>query len=277
MFRKKQGVILEGADIYSPVLEIANTGYATLNSVSEPELEPEPVQSAMAVMERAKGIIVPFDNGTDLEKLDCEISRLSRESRTLLGIEAHAAAALNAKINELLREQRVAKAFEKFDSQKLRLSNEVLTWRKAESAHVADHTIPLPEVALFSLDQSIVQITSSWPRIGEVTPSLPPSLTQLYEDVWSSLNVGIRHTVRLIAAFSGVIPLETKTKIREAQKSKIFSDIRVLAEAEWAVDVVPAPFYADPIVVGLVEDEMWVIDIFDPTPLEDYIAREFTI
>lgn len=256
----------------SPELEFV------LNSIEPESAPPAPV---MAVMERAKAAITTFDNDSDVEKLNYEIARLSRESCMLFGLESHAAAALSTKVDELQREERVARAFEKFGGQKLRLSNEVLTWRKTSPALLAKFAIPLPEVALFGLDQNTVRISASWPHMGEMNPSLPHSLMNLYEDVWSQLGSisssgGFHRNVGIVAAFTGVIPLETKAKIREAETSGVFSDIRVLAETEWAVNVVPIPFYADPIVVGLVGDEMWVIDIFDPTSLEDYIAREFT-
>jgi hypothetical protein len=104
-----------------------------------------------------------------------------------------------------------------------------------------------------------------------------------YKDVAEALGglarFGSFHNVwhyGLNATFSGVIPLETKEKIREAQRSQAFEDIRVLAEADWSLERYANPYYADPIVVGLVEGQMWVIDVFDPTPLEEYIAKEFT-
>lgn len=239
--------------------------------------EPEPV-APVAVMERIKSSVESFDNDSDLEKLDHEAVRLAKERNSLFGVEAEADLALLDKINELQSKQRKARAFHRFDGEKLRLSNEVLTWRKPELLA----SVPQPEVGLFGLGMASITLNSEWERNGKCNPKLPHGITTLYADVFeapSRLNqvYGFRSTHHLMATFSGVIPLETKEKIRDVQDRRIFSDIRLLAETEWKLDIQPNPFYADPIVVGLVEDEMWVIDIFDPTPLEDYIAKEFVI
>jgi len=243
------------------------------------------VTSTVAVMERAKNVITPFSSDINLEAVSIEIGRLSRQSASLLGIESHAKDSIDIKINELQAKQRIAEAYSRFGGVKLQLSSEVLTWRKPELAYaLGKFAIPLPEVALFGLERSITWLRSSWPYVEvEVDPALPPSLRGLYRDVSQALETAASSndsfhsgSIAIIAAFSGVIPAETKAKISDAKASMAFTDIRVLAEADWTVDVQPAPYYTDPIVVGLVEDQMWVIDVFDPTPLEDYIAREFT-
>jgi hypothetical protein len=244
-------------------------------------LEPEPTPQ-IPVMTRASQAIEPFTVEADVKELDFEISRLSQEQKRLYGIEAHASQAIGQKLHTLQNERRVVRAYNKFRGNKRKLSSEVLTWRKSEPLYSSNGiAVPQPELALFGLGQDHITLNSQWSGHGEWNPTLPVGLTELYKDVYErlgSLNsrLGYSITHSLLAAFSGVIPAETKEKIRDATADQVFSDIRLLAETEWSLDVHPNPRYADPIVVGLVNCEMWVIDVFDPTPLEDYIAREFT-
>lgn len=245
-------------------------------------LEPEPEIVAIApVMERAKNVITPFSLDIDSDRVNGEIYRLNRELKSLYGIEAGAVTAINTRLAELTGEQRKARAYTRYKGDKKLLSAEVLTWRKPEPLMHGTVAVPQPEVGLFSLDQAELMLHSQWLDHGEWQPALPRKLTQQYKDVYGALGVlnnmmsfGSAFSIR--AAFSGLIPAETKEKIREAQSSAVFSDIRLLAETSWKLQETPQPFYADPIVIGLVDAEMWVIDVFDPTPLEDYIAREFT-
>lgn len=261
----------------------------TLMRIPEPEevlnsiavLEPEPVAPVIPVMERAKSAIAFFENSTDLELVNHEVARLTHEKGMLFGIEQEAAAALDQRLSEVKSEQHKARAFEKFAGEKLRVDNEVLTWRKPEPLYHEGTLIKVPEIGLFGLGQPWLRLTTRWVGHGQWEPALPRCLTELYSDVYNTLSSlyklhSYRQEFSIFAAFTGVIPADTKKKIREAQVSRAFDDIRLLAEAEWAVQSTPSPLYADPIVVGLVEDEMWVIDVFDPTPLEEYIAREFT-
>ena len=77
--------------------------------------------------------------------------------------------------------------------------------------------------------------------------------------------------------FNGLIPKDTKKKIREA----VFfnkSDIYIIAEAEekdWQARV-PEPI-SDPIVIGLFENQAYLIDHFNTTPFEELMIDKFTM
>lgn len=271
MFRKRE------ASVYEELVEETASTVALL----EPSVTREPVAVA-PVMERAKDAITPMECDLDYYELSNELSRLTREQHGLLGIESVAREALAARITEVKGDFVKVKAFERVGGEVKRLSPEVLSWRKKEAIWHNGMAIPVPEVAVFHLDSAVFRIgTDGWSSIGVVDPSLPTVLKNRFGDVMAAVtsldsSSSYRRAHAIYATFSGLIPSETKAKIREAQATKVFSDIRLIAEAEYDLDVQPHPRLADPIVVGLVNDEMWVIDVFDPTPLEDYIAQEFT-
>jgi hypothetical protein len=252
-------------------------------SVATLDLRPDdgPAEPVAPVMERAKAAIAPFECDIDIEAVNCEVGRLNREVRMMFGIEADAVMAINQKLRDLQRMQLKHRAHQRFADVKHKIDLEVLTWRKPEPLHYGKSVIPQPEVGLFGLTQPWLRLSSTFNGTANWTPKLSPHISKMYGDVASALseldNSTTHHMSHHISAsFSGVVPTETRQKIFAAQTSKAFTDVRILAETSWTLEATPVPFYADPIVVGLVDDEMWVIDIFDPTPLEDYIAREFT-
>lgn len=284
---KKKGVVagtfvLSDGSI-SEDIRFVNTVSEEDDDSGDDEEEEEPVPAAVAVMERAKEAITPFSLDIDTAQIQDQIVELNRELSMLHGIEQQAKEAISAKVTELTKELSLGRAYQRFAGEKKRLSPEVLGWRKSKSEYLNGIRIPTPAVALFSLDADFVRIENTRFGNADFTPGIPWSFREYYKDVLDCLalisaNFGqfSSMSVRMMARFSGVIPMETKEKIREARDSKSFSEIRLLAEADWAIDAYPDPRYADPIVVGMVNDEMWVIDVFDPTPLEDYIAKEFT-
>lgn len=263
--RRPESALLEPPE---PVLEI-------------PPLEPESEPVLIPVMERAKAEVSAFELTGDPKDLGNRISQLMTEQRSLLGVEMQAKLLLGERINALKQEKLAITAYEKLPGEKRRVSNEVLAWRKKEPLIVSGYPIPLPELALFSIDHPTLRFSSSHRGHGSFEPGLPSGFHQYYQDLRDQVvrpsqdSFGYVVTSTLTATFSGVIPADTRQKIAEVRSSEVFSDIRMLAEAEWAYDEVPEPLYADPIVVGIIGEEMWVIDIFDPTPIEEYIAREF--
>jgi hypothetical protein len=84
--------------------------------------------------------------------------------------------------------------------------------------------------------------------------------------------------------FRGAIPDETRAKIRSVHRS--FEQVYLLAETtpeSWRLERVGKSFrqqvrdlWDDPLVVGYAAGTLWLIDSFDPTPLEQYVASEFT-
>lgn len=76
----------------------------------------------------------------------------------------------------------------------------------------------------------------------------------------------------LTATFSGVIPSETKTKIKTAKNLEVFEHIVIIAEAKWDVRIE----IGDPLIVGIKANNAWLIDKFDLSPIENIVASEFT-
>jgi len=79
--------------------------------------------------------------------------------------------------------------------------------------------------------------------------------------------------IELTSRFYGIIPQETKEKIKEAE-SIFDAELYLIAETRpetWNVKNVTA----DPLLIGIFEDKSYLIDHFNTTPLENYVMREF--
>lgn len=71
--------------------------------------------------------------------------------------------------------------------------------------------------------------------------------------------------------FIGLMPTKTKEKIKEVEKD--FSKIYLIKECEsWTSTVVTR----DPIIVGMVGEQAYLIDHFDCTDMEKYVKDQFT-
>lgn len=79
-------------------------------------------------------------------------------------------------------------------------------------------------------------------------------------------------TQMLWARFAGIIPGETRAKIKNAQNQEVFEHVIIIAEAAWQVKMEPA----DPLVVGLRKGKGWLIDKFDLSPIEKIVGAEFS-
>lgn len=226
------------------------------------------------VMERAKAQIQTVPRH-DKEELEAEIVR-QRQLRTgLMGVEVRASQQIDVNIAQLSalvkREELRGKI-----GDLPRVDPVVLTWRKKIKVH--GNVIPVPELALYSLHHPTLKLRVEWVGRENWTPDLPDFAIAAYKDTVDALaktiDSGHSQAFTLTTTYDGVIPAETKEKIREAEEQ--FEDVRLLAEApNWSVHIEPR--HVDPIVVGIAAETMWVIDIFDPTPVEEYVASEFTI
>lgn len=84
------------------------------------------------------------------------------------------------------------------------------------------------------------------------------------------------YNLTITAKYTGVIPNKTRLKILEAQKDKYFESIYILAEIpEWKIEEISTPA-TDPLILGYANNSLYIIDIFDTTPIEYYINKEFT-
>lgn len=84
--------------------------------------------------------------------------------------------------------------------------------------------------------------------------------------------------VSIKSSFHGFIPIDSKEKIKQAQR--IFKDIYFVAETkpeEWTVTehVIPR-LIRDPLVIGVLDKDCFLIDKFETTPFEGYISKEFS-
>lgn len=259
--------------VYDPV---------TVEAEQEP-LAIEPVPS-VAVMERAKAAITDVTCEIDMAGIRTNLRLLQHRKDKLFGIEEGARKQLERAIFDLdtqKHEYNAHKRLSAFGTPKC-IDPEVLRWRKREPCIVQGVAIPVPELALFSLDSPTTSIW--WDYHGNIGPGIPYGFAAHYEDVFSALErvstaktqgqLAFGHYMEKITAeFTGVIPDRTRERILEAHKHKVFDGICLLAEAEWEQQSV----LVDPIVVGCSAGKLWVVDIFDPTPIEEYVAQEFTV
>lgn len=92
-----------------------------------------------------------------------------------------------------------------------------------------------------------------------------------------------RHPARakIESRFNGVIPDKTKNKIRQARQYFKKRELYIIAETEvgdWNVNLrgEVTRITKDPLIVGVKYDACFLIDWFNTTTLEEYIAMEFT-
>jgi len=85
-----------------------------------------------------------------------------------------------------------------------------------------------------------------------------------------------KRTIKITSHFKGIIPTATKQKIEEA--TKIFTGnescgIFLVKECpDWETQIVTE----DPLIIGVIGDQAYLIDNFDCTNLETYVKTEFT-
>lgn len=111
-------------------------------------------------------------------------------------------------------------------------------------------------------------------RRKERNASLPDEIRNCYADVESMLLERERKessNFQLSVRFTGVIPDAIREKAKKARSH--FDHVLILAEpANWELKVTKA----DPILAGWDGKNLFLIDVFDATPLEHYITKEFT-
>jgi hypothetical protein len=149
----------------------------------------------------------------------------------------------------------------------------------------------LPVFMVLDLDTKLFSLTVSdrggFDYAVSFTPNLPPEIEQQYLGTIQKLGAmaGYRGAVMISAEFTGSPPASTRRRIEQAISSKLFNELFIVAEApKWVVNVT-VPAKTDPLVIGTVAiplpnkkilKQYYLIDIFDPTPLEKVVAEEFT-
>lgn len=75
--------------------------------------------------------------------------------------------------------------------------------------------------------------------------------------------------LKLKDTFSGLIPTDVKKDIIEA--NEIFDEVFLVKEAKWQVDIIEK----DPLIIGMLDNEAYLVAHFDCTPFEYYAKSEF--
>ncbi len=114
-----------------------------------------------------------------------------------------------------------------------------------------------------------------WTKV--FSTSVPNNLLPYYKDVVSYMQDRVRRkswsSLTWESKFVGIIPDDTKAKIKAARADFADKTIYLLAEADWSEKYIEAP-KVDPLVVGIKDGRMYLIDHFDLTTLEKYVMME---
>jgi len=176
----------------------------------------------------------------------------------------------------------------------------VLTWRNGRK-----RGIPTPTFAPVPIQQGRVVFAArrnSRRFTTGIDSNANTDLTGLSYTAWSDVRSAVirkarrreDHVVKFSYTFGGVIPDESRQMILTEQRLARWDSLFLLAETqskEWAYDATidhnarrqrkadrarRRELWLDPIIVGVRNSRMFVIDTFDPTSLEAYVASEFT-
>lgn len=249
----------------SALLQTVETPLAV--EIAPPRITPAPKEPSALdqVIEMAK-----TPPSYDLEALTRELEERQGILNSLFPIETTAREKVSEQITELSAKKNIANILHQHAGKYLPVSIEVLRWRKSDG---------LPKLALFSLESPHFSIVSDSYGRDHLSPNLPPTLAATYSDVQEALRARAHSMKRndhvgyamISAIFSGVIPESTRGKIKEAMG--VFEAIFILAEPDLKYEEnfrhEPAPLPVDPVVLGWDGQQLWYIDDFDITPVEE--------
>ncbi len=118
--------------------------------------------------------------------------------------------------------------------------------------------------------------------------SLNSYLRKTNGDLRTVKKISFPHTIQssidlsFTTYFKGIIPENTKEKIaiwdELSENSDIYDNTFILVEAnDWNAKIAKHSYYVkDPLVIGIHNNQSYLVDIFNATSLEDYVRREFT-
>lgn len=241
-----------------------------------------------AVQEALKRALVPEG---DLDEITVEAEMLAKKSKGLLPVETHVKEAIKERMKELkLQSDRVAFHTET-GLQMIPL--DVLTWRVLQKVPgLFGSTVKLPQLALIPVEEDNPSMRFNGYNLHD--PGYPKRVSQCWFDVMNSIGHagGEDNRVSAVFTYTGAIPDDVRQKIHDTIASKVFhtslaphpvmnQQLYLLCEATpWKVDTkkIPKPSFLqriDPLVVGYAHEALWLVDQFDPTAIEEYIAIEF--
>lgn len=243
---------------------------------------------ANVIAEAAKLAEVPSKTelakaGLFVKKIRVEIEKARDSRRQLFGIEEFAKTDIDAKIERLEAKK---KKYESINRYKLPcVDMQIFGWRWKNG---------WPKLALIGLNSPTVSFKVQCRNVGYNTytpftsPAIPKPIFNLHRDVFETLKTMAkrkRKTIILETNFTGLIPQDTRKKIIQAKKA--FKEVYIVAETsaekwkirekEATVIKPPPPTNYDPLVVGWDGNNLWLVDQFDLTTLENYVKSEFTV
>jgi hypothetical protein len=160
---------------------------------------------------------------------------------------------------------------------------------------VVHRKIQVPRFAVFTLDSNTLRLSVSemfipgseggHHRLGydwKVSPESLQWLTKFYElktlsdEIWCASH-GRLPKYDLTARFTGRIPDEVRTLIKAEQQKNRFDNLVLVCEAEWtAMEYTPpALAHIDPLVVGTLHGQAWLVTAFDKTPVEEFVEKNY--
>lgn len=212
-----------------------------------------------------------------LTAIDKKLEALSSKRGTLLPLEGAAISAIDDEIEDL-DEKRRALVDRQSQLPYPKMSLEPLTWRNRQH---------YPRVVLFSPYMPHWQLIVGRNHDGrdafQTSPEYNDTIRDLYDDVvrrlLNQIDTGTRAT--LTAQWEGVIPNNIKNQIAAVRQQVGEKNVFILAEPTnytLSFKEIPKPVRVpnpDPLVVVWHGGSLYLVDKFDVTPVEHYIASEF--
>jgi hypothetical protein len=171
----------------------------------------------------------------------------------------------------------------------------VLRWRHDfRFTRSAIYKVPLPKLALINISSPTFYL-ARMEDSRQATSPMPAGCDAYYSDILKQLNRATAFFKKSMLSFTwrGLIPDDAKKTIDEAEKffgrykgqySSEIGNPRVylLVEApheQWAIknEEKERVRYLDPLILGHRGTDLFLIGSFDPTPIEEYVAAEFTM
>jgi hypothetical protein len=207
---------------------------------------------------------------------------LLKERRAkLFEVEREAAQALDKEISNVIQLKAKSTNANKYAGLYLPIDMKCLEWRDEEG---------LPVLALFDINSphNYIQIVSEDGKHKSIHqwPDLPPDLDK-YTDVRTMLiaraNKRSKETLfrypskvksSITAQFQGMIPEATREKMLAARKE--FNKVYIMSEVKYKISdeetPIPVRNPIDPLILGYAGNgQLWLIDQFDVTPLEEAV------
>lgn len=175
------------------------------------------------------------------------------------------------------------------------LSQEVFSWTKMQRSFQRRfglwEMLEVPALAYIPVDRNSCQIGVN--RMGRAwindresyyrQSDMPSGIEEAYLKIASKLAVVANdrrlENLSINYAYRGLVPDDVRAIVKTEQARGRFDRLAFVCDVDhWQVQQIKAPpvVYLDPILVGEKGGALWVLASFDPTPVESYIAAEFT-